>query len=169
GLARARPNLRTCNDETMGCGNRTDSAGGRHVSCFAGAWEFAVWRGEIMHAAAIRFMRGASLALTMMLAAAAARAETYPSRPITVVVPFAGGSASDVVTRIVLERMSASMGQPIIVENRPGAGGNTGTAAVAKATPDGYTIVGSGSGPIAANRTLYKDLGYDPEKDLEAI
>ncbi len=122
-----------------------------------------------MHAAAIRFMRGASLALTMILAAAAARAETYPSRPITVVVPFAGGSASDVVTRILLQRMSASMGQPIIVENRPGAGGNTGTAAVAKATPDGYTIVGSGSGPIAANKTLYRDLGYDPEKDLEAI
>ncbi len=122
-----------------------------------------------MHAAAIRFMRGASLALTMMLAAAAARADTYPSRPITVVVPFAGGSASDVVTRILLQRMSASMGQPIIVENRPGAGGNTGTAAVAKATPDGYTIVGSGSGPIAANKTLYRDLGYDPEKDLEAI
>jgi tripartite-type tricarboxylate transporter receptor subunit TctC len=61
------------------------------------------------------------------------------------------------------------MGQPIIVDNRPGAGGNTGTAAAAKAAPDGYTLVGSGSGPIAANRTLYRDLGYDPEKDFEAI
>jgi tripartite-type tricarboxylate transporter receptor subunit TctC len=116
-----------------------------------------------------RFMRGAGLALTMMFAVAPAAAETYPSRPITVIVPFAGGSASDVVTRIVLERMSASMGQPIIVDNRPGAGGNIGTAMAAKAAPDGYTLVGSGSGPVAANKTLYKDLGYDPEKDFEAI
>ncbi len=54
------------------------------------------------------------------------------------------------------------MGQPIIVENRPGAGGNTGTAAVARAAPDGYTLVGAGSGPVAANISLYKDLGYDP-------
>jgi len=118
---------------------------------------------------ATRFLRGASLALTMIFASTAMSAETYPSRPITVIVPFAGGSASDVVTRIVLERMSASMGQPIIVDNRPGAGGNIGTAMAAKAAPDGYTLVGSGSGPVAANKTLYRDLGYDPEKDFEAI
>ena len=61
------------------------------------------------------------------------------------------------------------MGQPIIIENRPGAGGNTGTAAGAKAAPDGYTLIGGGSGPVAANVTLYKALGYDPEKDLEMI
>jgi len=96
-------------------------------------------------------------------------AQTYPSRPITVVIPFAGGSASDVVSRIMLQRMSKSMGQPIVVENRPGAGGNTGTAAVARATPDGYTLVGAGSGPVAANVSLYKDLGYDPQKDLAII
>jgi tripartite-type tricarboxylate transporter receptor subunit TctC len=85
------------------------------------------------------------------------------------VVPFAAGSASDVVSRILLERMSRSMGQPIIVENRPGAGGNIGTATVAKAAPDGYTLVGGGSGPVAANKTMYKELGYDPEKDFETI
>jgi tripartite-type tricarboxylate transporter receptor subunit TctC len=98
-----------------------------------------------------------------------ADAQTYPTRPIQVIVPFAGGSASDVVTRILLDRAGKSIGQPFIIENRPGAGGNTGTSAAAKATPDGYTIVGSGSGPVAANVTLYRDLGYDPQKDFEPI
>jgi len=65
--------------------------------------------------------------------------------------------------------MSKSLGQPIVVENRPGAGGNSGTADAAKAAPDGYTIVGSGSGPVAANVTLYKHLDYDPQKDLVTI
>jgi tripartite-type tricarboxylate transporter receptor subunit TctC len=86
-----------------------------------------------------------------------------------VVIPFAGGSASDVVSRIMLEKMSKSLGQPIVVENRPGAGGNSGSAGVARATPDGYTLLGGGSGPIAANVTLYKNLGYDPEKDLDIV
>ena len=85
------------------------------------------------------------------------------------IVPFAGGSASDVVTRIMLNKMSQNMGQTIIVENRPGAGGNIGTAMGAKAAPDGYTWIASGSGPIAANKTLYRELGYDPEKDFEAV
>jgi tripartite-type tricarboxylate transporter receptor subunit TctC len=65
--------------------------------------------------------------------------------------------------------MSKSLGQPIVVENRPGAGGNNGTADVAKAAPDGYTIVGGGSGPVAANVTLYKHLDYDPQKDFVTI
>src|ERR1700741_2204989 len=97
--------------------------------------------------------------------ATAAHAQAYPSRPITTIIPFAGGSASDVVSRIMLERMSKSLGQPIIVENRPGAGGNSGTMAAARAAPDGYTLVGAGSGPIAANIYLYKNLGYDPYKE----
>jgi tripartite-type tricarboxylate transporter receptor subunit TctC len=118
---------------------------------------------------ATRLTLGAIVALAALLRGAVAEAETYPSRPITVIVPFAGGSASDVVTRIVVDRMSKSMGQPIIIDNRPGAGGDTGTAAAARAAPDGYTLVASGSGPVAANKTLYRDLGYDPEKDFEAI
>jgi tripartite-type tricarboxylate transporter receptor subunit TctC len=112
---------------------------------------------------------GAALTLTTLLGGTAADAQNYPTRNIIVIAPFAGGSASDVVLRIVLDRMSRSMGQPIIVENRPGAGGNSGTAAVAKATPDGYTLVMSSVGPLAANRTLYRDIGYDPEKDLAPI
>ena len=103
------------------------------------------------------FLAGAALALACLFAGPA-RAEDYPTRPITAIVPFAGGSASDVVSRILFERMSKSLGQPIVVENRPGAGGNTGSADAAKAAPDGYTLLGGGSGPVAANVTRYKHL-----------
>ena len=113
---------------------------------------------------------GACVALSILAAASdRVRAQDYPSRPINAIIPFAGGSASDVVSRILFDRMAKSLGQPIIVENKPGAGGNNGTAAAAHATPDGYTILGSGSGPVAANVTLYKQLEYDPQKDFEAI
>src|SRR5262249_29376792 len=112
---------------------------------------------------------GVAMAAMLIGIAAAPRAQNYPTRPITAIVPFAGGSASDVVSRILFERMSKSSGQPIVVENRPGAGGNNGTAAAAKAAPDGYTIVGGGSGPVAANVSLYKHLAYDPLKDLVTI
>jgi tripartite-type tricarboxylate transporter receptor subunit TctC len=114
-------------------------------------------------------MLGAALALALMVGNSTASAQDYPSRAITAIIPFAGGSASDVVSRIMFDKMSKLTGQPIIVENRPGAGGNIGTAMGAKAAPDGYTIIGGGSGPVAANVTLYKSLGYDPEKDLEMI
>jgi len=117
----------------------------------------------------VRLLLGATLGLTAALAASPASAQQYPNRPITAIIPFAGGSASDVVSRIMFDRMARSMGQPIIVENKPGAGGNSGTALAAKASPDGYTILGGGSGPVAANVTLYKTLGYDPEKELEMI
>jgi len=117
------------------------------------------------------FLLGASVALAAATGAAQAQnpAADYPTRQITAIIPFAAGSASDVVSRIMFDRMSKSMGQPIVVENRPGAGGNTGTADAAKAAPDGYTILGSGSGPMAANVTLYKHLGYDPQEDFETI
>ena len=110
----------------------------------------------------------ATLALTVAFGGAAT-AQQYPTRTITVIIPFAGGSASDVVSRIMLNKMSTNMGQPIVVENRPGAGGNSGTLQGARSTPDGYTWVGGGSGPVAANLSLYKSLGYDPEKDFEPI
>lgn len=107
-----------------------------------------------------------------LLAAAglqAANGQDYPARSVQVLVPFAGGSASDVITRILLNRMSASLGQAFVVDNRPGAGGNIGTAAAAHAAHDGYTLLMSTSGPLAANRSLYKDLPYDPLKDLAPI
>src|SRR5260370_1060798 len=108
-------------------------------------------------------------AIALLAAPAMASEQAYPTRPIQVIVPFAGGSASDVVMRILLERMAKSIGQPFIVDNRPGAGGNIGTNAGTKAAPDGYTLVMGSTGPMAANRTLYRELGYDPEKDLDPI
>src|SRR5262249_37854734 len=116
-----------------------------------------------------QLMLGVGLALALMFGGSTADAQDYPSRPITVIIPFAGGSASDVVSRIMFDKMSKNMGQPIVVENRPGAGGNSGTLQGARSAPDGYTLVGGGSGPVAANLTLYKSLGYDPENDLEII
>src|SRR5882724_9698405 len=116
-----------------------------------------------------RFKLAAAIALALMFMHGQARAQDYPSRTITVIIPFAGGSASDVVSRIMLDKMSKNIGQTIVVENRPGAGGNSGTLQGARSAPDGYTLIGGGSGPVAANLTLYKSLGYDPEKDLEMI
>src|ERR1700752_3464960 len=104
-------------------------------------------------------MLAAGLALALLFGDGPAGAQNYPSRPITAIIPFAGGSASDVVSRIMFDKMSKLMGQPIVIENRPGAGGNIGTAMGAKAAPDGYTIIGGGSGPVAANLALYKSLG----------
>src|SRR5947199_4048627 len=114
-------------------------------------------------------MIAAALVFASLGAARAASAQSYPARLIQVIVPFAGGSASDVITRVLLERMGTSMGRRFIVDNRPGAGGNTGTAAAAKADPDGYTLVMSTLGPLAANKTLFRELGYDPENDFEPI
>jgi tripartite-type tricarboxylate transporter receptor subunit TctC len=111
----------------------------------------------------------AAAAALIAAANAQASAADYPTHQITAIIPFAAGSASDVVSRILFDRLSKSMGQPIIVENRPGAGGNSGSADAAKAAPDGYTLLGGGSGPVAANVTLYKHLDYDPQKDFETI
>ena len=120
----------------------------------------------------LRMLHISEIMVAMVVAtcsSAPARAQDYPTKTIEVIVPFAGGSASDVVTRVLLNEMSKSLGQNFVVENRPGAGGNTGTAAATRAAPDGYTLVMSTSGPLAANKTLFKTLGYDPEKDFAPI
>ena len=105
----------------------------------------------------------------LIFISSATQAQDYPARPVTVIIPFSAGSASDVIARIALERMSASIGQRFVVDNRPAAGGNVGTLAATKAQPDGYTILMSTSGPLAANKSLYPNLGYDPERDLQPI
>jgi tripartite-type tricarboxylate transporter receptor subunit TctC len=119
----------------------------------------------------MKFCRSWAVALwtATALVSDAASTQNFPSRPITVIMPFAGGSASDVVSRVLFNKMATILGQPIVVENKPGAGGNLGTALAAMAAPDGYTLVGAASGPMAANLTLYKELGYDPQKDLVLI
>ena len=107
-----------------------------------------------------RLAIGAVAAAAATLMGASAQAQDYPARPIQVIVPFAGGSASDVVTRILLDRMAKALGQPFIVDNRPGAGGNVGTELVLRAPPDGYTLL-LVSSSYGANPALYK-LGFDP-------
>ncbi|HEX7891204.1 MAG TPA: tripartite tricarboxylate transporter substrate binding protein [Ramlibacter sp.] len=93
----------------------------------------------------------------------------YPARPVRIVVPFAAGSTPDVFARIVGERAAQGLKQPVVIENRAGAGGNLGTDAVAKAAPDGYTIGVSITGPLVNNTVLYKRMPYDPFKDLAPI
>lgn len=103
------------------------------------------------------------------LAMSCASAQDSAVRPIRMIVPFSAGSASDVITRILIERISSATGQRFVMDNRPAAGGNLGTQLVAKATPDGYTFGMSASGPLAANKILYKDIGYDPERDIQPV
>ena len=116
-----------------------------------------------------RSLMQVALCAVATVGAASVHAQAYPSRPVTVVVPFATGSASDVFTRVVLDNMASRGTFRFVVDNKPAAGGNVGTQQVAKATPDGYTLVMSSSGPLAANKILVKNLGYDPEKDFDPI
>ena len=107
--------------------------------------------------------------LVLLLWVNVAFAQDYPSKPVTVIVPFSTGSASDVIARIVLERMNASMGQRFIVDNRPAAGGAVGTAAAVKAAPDGYTLLMGASGPLVVAKQLQPALAYDAEKDFQPV
>ena len=96
-------------------------------------------------------------------------AQDYPTRPITLVVPYAAGGGNDAMARIVADKMSRTLGQQIVIENRGGAGGSIATRAVAKAAPDGYTLVLGGTGTLAINPTLYSNVGYDPRKDFAPV
>jgi tripartite-type tricarboxylate transporter receptor subunit TctC len=107
--------------------------------------------------------------LALALSAASAGAQDYPVRPITMVIPFAAGGPTDVLGRVMAERMSQSMGQQVIVENVGGAGGMTGSQRVAKAQPDGYTFLLGTVGTHAQNQTLYKRPLYDAEKDFMPV
>ncbi|HEX2333431.1 MAG TPA: tripartite tricarboxylate transporter substrate binding protein [Burkholderiales bacterium] len=100
--------------------------------------------------------------------ASAVSAQTYPSKPIKIIVPFTPGSATDVMARIVGERLNAAWGQPVVVENKAGAGGTIGIRDTARADADGYTLAVVSSGH-AVNHVLYKDLGYDTLKDFASV
>ena len=112
------------------------------------------------------FTRVLAVAVSLLLATAA-QAETWPSRMIKANIPFGAGSAADVVPRVVFERLSAELGQPIVIENRAGAGGTLGSGTVAKAEPDGYTILANSSALTIAP-AIYPSLGYDTTKDLSS-
>lgn len=93
----------------------------------------------------------------------------WPAKPVHIVVPYGAGSSPDVIARIVAEKLSPRLGQPVIVDNRPGAGGNNGTGAVAKAPGDGYTYVVSTNGPLVYNTVMYVKLPYDPFTELRPV
>jgi tripartite-type tricarboxylate transporter receptor subunit TctC len=96
-------------------------------------------------------------------------AQSYPSKAVRVVVPYPAGSTPDTIGRTLAEQLQKALGQPFIVENRSGAGGNIGAEAVARAPADGHTLLVGGNGPVAINKHLYKRLAYDPERDLAPI
>jgi tripartite-type tricarboxylate transporter receptor subunit TctC len=98
-----------------------------------------------------------------------AHAQTYPNRAITLVIPFAPGGSTSIVGRGIADKMSELLGEKVVVDNRPGAGGTVGTKAVAKSDPDGYTLLLGYTGTLAIGPSLYKNVGYDPRKDFAPI
>jgi len=107
-----------------------------------------------------------AVALMLAVAALGAQAQSYPSRPVKIIVPFGAGGPADIFARFLGKEMEGPLGQPVVVENRPGAGGNIGADAVAKAPADGYTLLMATTGVMAINNAMYKNLSYDAEKDL---
>jgi tripartite-type tricarboxylate transporter receptor subunit TctC len=95
--------------------------------------------------------------------------ERYPSKPLRIVVPFAPGGSTDIFARLVGDRLSAALGEPVLIENRAGAGGNIGADAVAKSAPDGYSLLMATTGVMAINNALYKNMTYDAAKDFEPV
>ncbi len=108
------------------------------------------------------------LALLCMACSAALYAQGYPNRPIHVVIPWPPGQATDLAARIIADKLSRALGQPFVMDNKAGAGGQIGTDFVAKAAPDGYTLLAASSGPVSIAPSLQK-LPYDPVTQLSAI
>ena len=116
--------------------------------------------------------RQALIALAAACAAGAsgsAFAQPWPARPLRMVVPFPPGSSPDLIARILTEKLAAALGHPVVVENRPGAGGNIGTGMVARAAPDGYTLLFTINGPLVTAPTLSRNLNYDPFRQLAPV
>jgi tripartite-type tricarboxylate transporter receptor subunit TctC len=111
----------------------------------------------------------ARLAAVFTVSLAAFAQDDYPNRTVKIIVPFAPGGSTDVVARILADRLGAELRQAFVVENKPGAGGNIGADAVAKANPDGYTLLMGTTGVLAINKYLYKDMSFDPDRDLAPV
>lgn len=114
-------------------------------------------------------MRYIFILLCWALTPALALADDWPSRPIQIVVPFGAGGAADIIARLIGDKLAIALGQPVVIEDKPGAGGNIGAAAVARANPDGYTLLMSGSPTHSVGPYLYKDLSYDPMRDVPPV
>jgi tripartite-type tricarboxylate transporter receptor subunit TctC len=108
-------------------------------------------------------------AALVAIGASAAQAQSYPTRPIKLIVPWPAGGGVDTSARLIAEPLSQRLGQPIVIENKPGAAGNIGTALAAKEKPDGYTLLQASLSPNAVNPHLYKSLGFDPVNDFEFV
>jgi tripartite-type tricarboxylate transporter receptor subunit TctC len=117
----------------------------------------------------MRRMSALLAALGVLAALGPAVAQTYPTRPITLVVPFAPGGSASIAARSVADKMGETLGQQIVVDNRGGAGGTVATRAVAKAAPDGYTILVVTSATVGTSPSLFQNVGYDPRKDFDPI
>jgi tripartite-type tricarboxylate transporter receptor subunit TctC len=123
-----------------------------------------------MHGKLLRSLGALVAAALMLLPLGAARAADWPTRPVRIIVPFGASGVTDIVTRIVFDKVGQQLGQQMIVDNRPGAGGTIATDIAVHAAPDGYTfIMADPSGSLPANITLYPSLKYDPRKDLAAV
>ncbi len=111
---------------------------------------------------------GIAVAALLVIGPAPSRAD-YPERTIEIVVPYTPGGTVDLLARALAPRLTAAWGQPVVVLNRPGAGGSVGAEFVAKSAPDGYTLFISTNSPLTTNLALYPSLGYDPLRDFEPI
>jgi len=117
-----------------------------------------------------QLLRFVSIAVLGLLGLAVqATAETYPERVVRIVNPYPPGGSVDVMARILAQKLADNLGQQVIVENRSGGGGNTGSDFVAKAEPDGYTLLFTAPGPLTVNQTLYSKLPFDPTKDFAPV
>ena len=113
--------------------------------------------------------RRLAAAALLVLVPTLAAAQAWPSKPVRIIVPFAAGGTTDVVARQLAQKLQEAWGQSVIVENKPGAGGNIGADAVAKSPNDGYTLLMTSGSIVAANPYMYKNMGFDPAKDLAPI
>src|SRR5262249_55575477 len=125
--------------------------------------------GVTMHRATATLKLIAAIVAVPIAAASSVGAQEYPIRPITLIVPYTAGGGNDLLARAAADKMSKTLGQQIVIENRGGAGGSIATRAIAKAEPDGYTLGLGGTGTLAINPTLYPNVGYDPRKDFAAV
>jgi tripartite-type tricarboxylate transporter receptor subunit TctC len=116
-------------------------------------------------------LKGLLLAATLAAPHAAAQSDAarYPARPVKIVVPLTAGGPTDILARIIGQSLSEKLGQPVVIDNRPGAGGNIGAESVAKSPPDGYTLFMGTSGPMSINASLYGNLAFDPQRDLVPV
>ena len=117
----------------------------------------------------MRFFRRPLIILIAGIAAGAAHAQNFPSKPIRMIVPFTPGGSTDVIARVIAQKIGETMGVQVIIDNRPGAGGNIGVELAAKSPPDGYTLVMGHIGTMAVNPSLYKRLPYDPLRDFAPV